>query len=212
MIYRPVCCFVLLIMVCARGLDDRVKQRDKFQRLVDYYVENGAVVNVHMDWNAKGIRGLFASKDFKLSEVVIIVPHNLTFACESRSDYHCTWEFAPVITKHIETNGNTKWSLWLDTTPSLEHFEQTLIHYLPDEILKEFEPYLPAAKIERKVKKSIQERLPENGYYALDLIATRSLHYDEPDGTTRTNLVGIMDFANHDFDGKNIILIFNRTH
>jgi len=153
-------------MVCARGLDDRVKQRDKFQRLADYYVENGAVVNVHMDYNAKGMRGLFASKDFEFGDIMIIIPQNLTFKCESRSDYHCIYEFAPVITKHIETNGNTKWSHYLDTTPSWEHFKQTLIYYLPDEILKEFEPYLPAANIERILKKSFQERLPEQGEYA----------------------------------------------
>jgi len=211
-INRPLRYFLLLIMIRVKGLDDRVTQRDMFQRLADYYVENGAVLNVYMDYNAKGIRGLFASKAYEIGDFITIIPHNLTFICESHTDYNCIWEFAPVLTKHIETNGNTKWSHWLDTTPNLEWFEQTQIYFLPDEILKEFEPYLSIAKRERRLKKFFQARLPEHGEYAWYLIVSRSLHYDESDTTIRTNLVGIMDFINHDFDGKNTIEEFNGTH
>jgi len=117
-----------------------------------------------------------------------------------------------VITKHIETNGNTKWSYWLDTVPSYEHFKETKVYFLPDEILEELQPWLPIAKLELAFKQHFREIVPEQGDYAWNLIITRALHLTDPGGRAWVMLVGIMDNINHSIEGENVIRDFNGTH
>jgi len=199
-------------MIISKGLKDRAIEREKFQTLVDYYEENGAVLDVHMDYNVEGMRGLYASRAFEPRDKVLSIPQDVVFACEARTNYECIFEFAPVISKHIKTNGNTKWSYWLDTVPSFEHFEETKLYLLPDEILEEFQPWLPVARLELDFKKYLRETVPEHGDYAWNLIITRAMHLWEPDGRPRTMLVGIMDLINHSLDGENVKRYSNGTH
>jgi len=214
MINRQLFCFELFFMIISKGLEleDRVIEREKFKTLVDYFVGNGALLDVHMDYNAAGVRGLYASRAFEQGDIVLSIPLDVIFVCEAPTDWKCLFEFAPIITKHIETNGNTKWSYWLDTVPSFEHFKETKVYFLPDEILEEFQPWLPVAKRELDFKQNFRRKIPKHGEYAWNLIITRALHYREPSGRPWTMLVGIMDLINHSMDGENVKGYFNGTH
>jgi len=207
---RPLFCFGLFFTMISK-LEDREIERDKFRTLVDYFEQNGALLDVHMDYNAEGVRGLYASRAFEQGDIVLSIPPEVIFFCQAPTDYDCLFEFAPIITKHIETNGNTKWSYWLDTVPSFEHFKETKVYFLPDEILEEFRHWLPVAKLELHFKQHFRD-IPEQGHYAWNLIISRALHLREPSGREWTMLVGILDFINHSIDGENVRRDFNGTH
>jgi hypothetical protein len=212
MLERAFCYLGLLLSPILGEALDREKERENFRRLVDYYEENGATLHAFMDWNQDGIRGLFASKAFEKYEIILSIPLFLVFRCESRTDYLCIFDFAPVLTEHIETRGKTNYSSYIETLPRLKHFEQTRIYYLREEILKDFEPWLPTVAGVLRLKKYFLGKLPQNGEYAWHLIVSRALHYAEPDGGERSYLIGVMDLINHDFLLRNVGTTFNGTH
>jgi len=74
MINRLLVGFGLFIVTISKGLEDRVIEREKFEILVDYFEQNGALLDVHMDYNAEGMRGLYAPRAFEQGDIVLSIP------------------------------------------------------------------------------------------------------------------------------------------
>lgn len=200
--------FITITILCVsffKITDTQVNNVEAFQDIKDYYISHGSLIHGYISHNKNGTRGLFADKDFKENEIIMKIPKELTYDCQTEDDFTCTLEFQKHVNKFMKNKKlSDQIKYFLPTCPTYQEYKKSIPFALPFKILKKFRE-LPIVERSLSQKKFFKNNLMQPyGPYAYYIVNSRSIHVPI-NGKQRAFLVGYMDMINHSsFGDENV--------